>query len=550
MATRSQVVCILLGIGMIVSPAAVQAQTSEDCIIDTDAGTVECDDLVLDLVLQLQRYLFDQKLERIKAREATGINGQGLYERYFANLSPSEQATVTNLSELSTLLAASAPELYRAFIVDTADAVARLRRQVEHQTQALVSSYQQFDPLIGTDPGPIQDRGILSEALDQIDRDRYAVSGTPAEILAVDQVMTPISFVPLEFSSLSVWGPYVTTGNTIDSTSRSSWIKQTCSNGTSVCVWPVGWDLQPYTTTLVWESSQFLTQQEVEAIVLEDGYRMTLSVNGNPLRGGPPIISPSLSPLQDYTAATLPTLPCPAGLCIAVQILVRDRLRQYPMPWEFRLEVEKIVDLDIPKVILDDFGNLTTIYKAAEPFVDSNVLVLPNPTSGQSWFEEALVPTFKSARCVDCHSLSTPSALAYHHDYADTHDFIDYTGLVLEPSAYVPGAHVITCGNCHHVSATDYNGNFFEEVEWKVPYVDLDVNWGSKTPAQICGRVISNLPTHNIRYEHFHEDGRLFWAIEVADVMGTFLEPRAEPKDYEEFLSRVDIWNNMGIPCP
>lgn len=150
---------------------------------------------------------------------------------------------------------------------------------------------------------------------------------------------------------------------------------------------------------------------------------------------------------------------------------------------------------------------------------------------------------------MDCHGLSTADALAAHHNYL-TQDFIEATALELEPSAYVAGAHVITCYSCHHVPTTDLNGHEFTETEWKAPYVDLDVDWRSKTRVQICRRVLQNLPTHELRHQHFTEDARLFWAIQSPIVLGQWLDPKAYPGNFNTFLWRTFIWSFYIARCP
>lgn len=112
--------------------------------------------------------------------------------------------------------------------------------------------------------------------------------------------------------------------------------------------------------------------------------------------------------------------------------------------------------------------------------------------------------------------------------------------------------HVITCEHCHYGIPKSHNGDPFHETDWKAPSFDLDINWYTKTPEDICNRVRTNLPTPELRHAHFHEDARLHWAIEEPRVMGTILEPAAEPQDWEEFLRRVDRWNEPGLEarCP
>src|SRR4029434_8700993 len=73
-------------------------------------------------------------------------------------------------------------------------------------------------------------------------------------------------------------------------------------------------------------------------------------------------------------------------------------------------------------------------------------------------------------------------------------------------------------------------GGAFTETKWKAPYVDLDLDWRNKTAPEICARVKENLPTHELRHKHFHEDARLSWAIQEPKIFGEYLEPRAKAR--------------------
>jgi hypothetical protein len=114
---------------------------------------------------------------------------------------------------------------------------------------------------------------------------------------------------------------------------------------------------------------------------------------------------------------------------------------------------------------------------------------------------------------------------------------------------FVPSKHVITCTNCHFLPLTNPYGASFNEIEWRVPHSDLDVDWTTKTASQICSRVKATLPTRSLRHLHFHGDARLFWA-QVEIPFGINPLPKAAPKNYDEFLRRFDAWNLGGSPCP
>jgi hypothetical protein len=302
---------------------------------------------------------------------------------------------------------------------------------------------------------------------------------------------------------------------------------------------------------MVWESST-LTQQEIADIVQQNGYQMTLEVNGAPLAIGPPQ-SADPPPMQGYYAVAMGPTPaidydgpvCPTGTqCIATSIFARARLRDTPFPWQFTLKLYRLNPIDPPIIIIDpDSGSSQSYALEREPIGTASRTIVANPTYGQSFFVEAISETFKSDRCMDCHGLNTPALLAAHHSPGSTtQQFVSGTELKLEESAYVPGAHVMTCVNCHQVPSTDGNGHAFEETEWKAPYSDLQVNWRDMSRAAICRRVLENLPSHDLRMQHFSEDGRLFWAIEKPFVMGQELEPHAYPERFYRFLSRIYWW--------
>ena len=347
---------------------------------------------------------------------------------------------------------------------------------------------------------------------------------------------------PLRWHSLTTYGPTsfnAQLGNLPTIT--------TCQGIVAPCFWPIGYDLRPYSATLRWETD--FTQQEVEDIVQQNGYFLLLRVNGLLLQIGPQF---GTSPSQGYHAATNPNDPaCPVTKrCFSTSVRVRNVLAGVPQPWVVELEITKLTALSLPIAIgIDQFGNLIIATHESKRVAFVTRTIQPNQTSGTlKWFTEALHPTFQHARCVQCHSLNDPFTLATHHGFS-TSTFVEATNLHLEPSAFVPGAHVNACTNCHTLPLTDPVGHPFHEVEWLTPYLDLNVEWGQMTAAQICARVKINLPTQQLRHEHFHGDARLFWAIE-APFVPTGILPPAPPQDFGEFLRRVDLWNYLGAPCP
>jgi hypothetical protein len=61
----------------------------------------------------------------------------------------------------------------------------------------------------------------------------------------------------------------------------------------------------------------------------------------------------------------------------------------------------------------------------------------------------------------------------------------------------------------------------------------------------------SNMPTHELRHEHFHEDARLNWAVASGQLpLGAGYVLPAFPLIYDLFLETFDRWNDSGANCP
>jgi len=527
-----------------------------DCIVVNagDRPYLQCGDEAIDI-----RNNFDAALARIKEREADAITTSGIYERYLRMLDQTDQVRVENLAELASLLALSYTALYNAFVDDVSATLSRLRNQVSTQSEALVSAYRRFDPAIGI----TTDAPQYTDPFDEYLRDHLAeivVSSDPPEITALDVDPPPISSIPFVYGSIRADGLTGDTGDIVTADTRFTIGASNYCIDADYCPNPSGWDYVPYQLTVVWKSLT-LSQQEVEDIVSGNGFEINLSVNGARLNLGPP--DTSGSPGKDWFAVAMqPTSQtglydapyCPNGYrCIATTIYARKAIADKSLPWRIGFEINKLVEMDPPIVIIDPNSGESVGYATGrEPYSDVNYTISANSTNGLSFFVEAISPTFKSDRCMDCHGLNTVELLAEHHDlyYNNADDFIKYLDVQLEPSAYVAGAHVITCTNCHYLTVTDNNGHEFEETVWKAPYVDLNIDWRLKTPSQICQRVLQNLPTHELRHTHFAEDARLYWAIEEPYVGGTLLQPKAYPFDHDEFLFRTFLWSYYIASCP
>ena len=542
------------------SHLAADPQTGfAECVVENsgDRPVLVCGDERIDI-----RSQFDRSLDRINEREIQAIAHSGIFADYYRLLDPDDQLLVTNLAELGNMLGSRYPEWYGAFILDVTAAMATLRERSATQIEKLVAAYRRFDPgagepFIGPEPPK-----TLEDSIRDLAGDLFIGSGEPAEIMALDAPPNPIGVQPLRFSSAHGFYFFADTVD-IDETSNFVLLAATfCIQSSETCVWPSGWDFLPPEFSVVWESST-LTQQEIADIVQQNGYEMTLEVNGIPLEIGPPTGGSGPGQTQGYYAVAMPPTPasdydgpgCAADRqCLATGIFARDRLREMPLPWRVTLTLYRLNELDPPIIIIDpDSGSVQGYALERELIGSASRTIVANPTNGQSFFVEAISNTFKSARCMDCHGFGTADALAEHHDFyggLTTEQFVLDTDLHLVESAYVPGAHVIACNSCHYVPTTDNNGHFFEETEWKAPYVDLQVDWRSMTRSAICRRVRQNLPNHSIRMQHFTEDARLFWAIEAPYVLGEKLEPPAYPGDFENFLNRIFWWSLYVNRCP
>lgn len=502
-----------------------------------------------------QAYEAELEYLEVADAEAFAVIEEELILKYLAKSGLDDSGLApSSLVELSRLLA-NDPDLYAEFAEDVDEQLKHLQQQQVRDVVFLNDFYGEYIPGLGRDSELYAEEGrdLLSETIDQYTGDDLVISGSPIDIEVAPAEEGPVELTPFFFGGLAAFGPMAR--STVDAmySNGDTWLDvlQTnfqCTSIASICTWPVGWDFFPFSVELIWKSST-LTQQQLEDIVLENGYLLHLTVNGQVLEKGPQW-GGQTSLQQGYYAVTLPggVGNCPQGYrCIATSVRGRQKLSNIPLPWTFEFKVEELVYHNPPVLKLDGNGNLKFYSYTRELFSKVSRVVLPNATNGLSWFNEALMPTFKSDRCMDCHMFGTEQALIQHHLLNNA-----YLGFVnLEPSAYDPGGHVMTCGDgCHVVPKTDSHGDPFHEVAWKAPYFDLDIDWYVKNAVEICGRVKANLPTQTLRHEHFHEDARLFWAIEAPYVMNQPLPPRAEPQTFDEFLFRVDLWNNLGARCP
>lgn len=479
----------------------------------------------------------EKKLARLERRYDIAVARSGIVEEYAALVGPNLPSPPADLVELARLLAPH-PQLYSAFTLEIDALNQRERRRAAVALERAQRAFRPSDTFLREKrpfgaPDPLRDR------IDGADPSDIALSGPPTTQLALqtDPPIVPIS--PFVFSHLDTYGPTSFASEVLNQ------VELACP-GPGPCAWPIVYDLLPRTIDLLWETDDF-TAGEVTDMVEEDDHFFAVYLNGSLLVKGVPFGAPGDTGAHHYWAARLPSAECPnANRCVAVQLRLRDTLAHVSLPWTFELRISRLEDLDVPVIGgVDEFGNPIVITQEAVVINRSFKTFEPNATNDESWFVVAMEETFRSDRCTQCHSLDTIEELEAQHA---TVGFP--SDVALAPSLFVPGAHVITCTNCHTMPLTDPLGTPFHEIEWRTPYFDLDTDWSAKTAAQICAKVKSHLPTRPQRHLHFHGDARLFWAIEDSYRVGITLLPKAEPKDYEEFLRRFDLWNLGGAPCP
>lgn len=487
---------------------------------------------------------FRERVELADQRELDALGSAAVFRRFrpiVEALDLPADKQPTNLFDLSNALG-DRPDLMAEFLrlleSPLARSAGRRDTSIDRYSRQLQRRLERIDAVVGPMPPPEPAISRLDKTLSDLDPSSYEVSAhyeiqPPAVIEAASLELDPTEFESMDAQDL---------------TTLSAEFHGYCAGATS-CVWPLQYDLLPRQVFLYWRST--LPMKQLKQIVEQDGYVMDLTLNGKTLDLGPqvPYFKDPAQPGQGYWAVAFTDNQ--GANYIVTMLLARDVLRFDQMPWKFQLNIYSREPLAVPQLIgIDQYGNPTFANDKLVPVSYPAVTFTANPTSSQSYFEAMLYATFQSDRCTDCHGFGTIAKLGEHHGYNHEADFIAATGAKLEPSAYQPSAHVITCTSCHTLAKVDKHGNPFAEKVWKAPYEDLDVNWKLKSASETCGRVVSNLPTTQLRHDHFHKDARLFWAIEKPQILSKILNPPAAPGDFDEFLHRVDIWNGADAPCP
>lgn len=324
----------------------------------------------------------------------------------------------------------------------------------------------------------------------------------------------------------------------------------------SPCVLPEVWDIEVESVYLTWKVVSSAALANLEEYIDgpgQDGKSMTVFLNGVEQTQAPDFLS-----FGDFYVDSTPS-GCGTDHLSPCMTTVFQRHAWYPGPppwpaWNVSIELWGTETLATPILDLDKWGNLITIWDVQVLEGVRDATVEPPPYL-QSFWTDTIGASILSPRCITCHTMDTTQKIYDQHD-----GIIDGTPVVLEPSILVPGKSVLHCDNCHENNLPYLGpGSPFPENKWATPTPELDIDWAqiindnpTTWPYEICGRMIANMPTHDIRHQHFHEDARLFWAVAKGEIPppkpGTL--PTASPHDHDEFLRRFDVWNDHGAHCP
>jgi len=334
----------------------------------------------------------------------------------------------------------------------------------------------------------------------------------------------------------------------------NQFVEDDCS--ATPCEIPEVWDIEAEEIYLTWEVISSAALANLDEYIDGpggDGRSMKVFLNGVQQTQ-----ASNGAAFGDFYAFTTPAGCGSDDLSPCLYTIFR-RHAWYPGPppwpaWNVVFELWGTETLAVPIMDVDEYGN---------PISISSVQVLEGVRSGtvqprqylQSFWTDTIGATLMSPRCTNCHAMDTEQNI-----YAQHGGIIDGTPIVQVPSILVPGKFVYHCSNCHEGNLWFLGaGSPFDESKWATPTEALDIDWAQimndhpySWPSEICGRMISNMPDPATRHEHFHEDARLFWAVQSGEIPPPHIQvlPTASPNNHSEFLRRFDIWNEHGAHCP
>jgi len=311
--------------------------------------------------------------------------------------------------------------------------------------------------------------------------------------------------------------------------------------------WPGMYDLTPRSGVRTqWEPVGDFTSGDVVKLIASDCYRTTVSLNGVPLG----TFDEPNSPSKKFSLGDKAYFgPCPQSKACLYLKIAQSAWASAKPSWVLDIHVTRVTAHQAspgePPTI-NAQGDVVPVprydYRA---LARSRTEILPNPQSQGSYFAAKIYPTFEHERCQGCHAMGDVASLTMRHEPVAA-AFANYT--VAKTSS--PTGPVITCnGGCHSVGDA-VPGEVFDEIEWKAPAFERDINWAQKTVVPTCARVRENLPTEAKARHHFFEDARIAWAVSNGHAPNNRSLGRAPPKSFAAWKELLEPWLQGAMPCP
>ncbi len=153
-------------------------------------------------------------------------------------------------------------------------------------------------------------------------------------------------------------------------------------------------------------------------------------------------------------------------------------------------------------------------------------LSLPLPFS----FAAELAPTFRHARCVNCHAVTATNFARATPGLGSGHSVVTAT---------------TNCQSCHTNTLLPAQGTF--NPGWHAPPATMDLR--NLTDAQICELRARNAGTAGTVQNHLTQDKLILWAIGDGRLPNGAILPTAPPNNISTWQTRVQNWINAGMPC-
>jgi hypothetical protein len=157
----------------------------------------------------------------------------------------------------------------------------------------------------------------------------------------------------------------------------------------------------------------------------------------------------------------------------------------------------------------------------------------PPPPPPTASFVTDLAPTFKHARCINCHAVAATN-------------FARGTGTGLPANhSVVSAATNCTQSSCHTSTLLPTQGTI--NPGWKSAPADMDFR--NKTDADLCAMAKNPGTVAGSVLNHLSQDKLVLWAVGDGRVPGGTTLATAPPNSISTWQTRVQNWVNAGMPC-